>query len=79
MGCVSKFNGRFLKSNCNVQIGNCGILNGCVLKAGVLISYGTGCNYDITGLNVKVDSSAGTGSNEGITAALNQLFNCDGC
>ena len=60
------------------KIGNGRELDGSIFKGSVVETDCTGCNYDIAGLYVKIDSAAGSGADESIGTAHMKFFNSDG-
>ena len=62
----------------DAEIRHGGELQGGVFQAGVLKADGAGCHHDVPGLYVYVNAAAGPRADEGVRAALVELFHGDG-
>ena len=74
----TKVFGCFNKAVCNIKVRNSRELDWGIFKGSVLKADCAGCNNDIAGLNIKVNSTAGSGANKGIGTAFVEFFHCNG-
>ena len=78
MGALAHFQRSLTKRNGNVDIGHGGVFNGGILHGGMFKTDGAGCNYDVAGLHIQINTAAGAHTDEGVCADVVQLFHGDG-
>ena len=68
-----------LQRRSNLKIRYSRELHRCIFQGGVVITNRACGNYHITGLNIQMNTTAGTHTDEGIGTNVVQFFHGDGC
>ena len=63
-----------LQGRCDAKVGYGREFDGRIFKGGVLVANCTGGNYNVAGLNVKVNATTGSDADEGVCADCGKLL-----